>query len=218
MILFHFLYDITWLFPLLQWTEPAWYRVLGRLCGVLFALLSGICVTLGKHCVRRGLTVLGCGMVITVVTSALAWTGFCDRSIIIYFGVLHCLGCCMLLWPAVRKCPGWLLLLLGTLLYATGKYLATLTADSFWFVPLGVLPRTFVSSDYFPLVEHFGIFLWGAGAGRCLYRQKNSLLPKVKQILPLRFLSRCAEHSLMIYMLHQPVLALVAFGLYAVLS
>lgn len=218
MIVIHFLYDITWLFPLFQCSAPVWYEVLVRLCGVLFVLLSGICVTLGKHCLRRGLTVLGCGMVITAVTVALALTGLCDPGIIIYFGILHCLGCCMLLWPLVRKCPGWILLLLGTLMLIAGKYLASLTVDTFWLVPFGVLPRYFVSSDYFPLVEHFGIFLCGAGIGRLVYRHRVSLFPKVKQIQPLGFLCLCGRRSLLIYMLHQPMLAMIAAGLYSALS
>lgn len=124
----------------------------------------------------------------------------------------------MLLWPLFRKLPGWALLLVGTALYLLGKYFDTLTVDTFWLVPLGLLPRSFASSDYFPLIQHFGIFLGGAGLGRYLYKHKVSLLPKVKQIIPIRFLSFCGRKSLLIYVLHQPVLALIAAGLYAILS
>ena len=218
MIGFHFIYDITYLFPLLRWNPPVWYDLLARLCAVSFVLISGICATLGKHSIRRGLTVLGCGMIISAVTVALALTGLCDESIIIYFGILHCLGCCMLLWPLFRKCSGWFLILTGCVLRSVGQYLDTLTVNTFWLVPLGVLPRGFASSDYFPLVLQFGIFLAGAGVGKYLYANKTTLLPKVKQSLPIRFLSFCGRKSLLIYVLHQPVLALIAAGLYAILS
>lgn len=218
MTVIHFVVDITWLFPLVRWSPPEWYAVLVRLCGVLFVLISGICVTLGQHSFRRGLTVLGCGLIITAVTAVLAVTGLCDDSIVIYFGVLHCLGCCMLLWPLVRKCSGWMLLLLGFALFGTGKYLNRLTADTWWLVPLGLTPRIFASSDYFPLVEHFGIFLWGAVVGRSWYRNKATLFPNIRQVLPLRVLGFCGRHSLAVYMLHQPVLALVAAGLFIILS
>lgn len=218
MIVIHFLFDITWLFPLLQWTEPLWYICLVRLCSVLFILISGICVTLGTHSLRRGLTVLGGGMIITAVTVALALTGLCDPSIVIYFGILHCLGLCMLLWPLVRKCPGWVLLVLGLILWLMGSYLGTLSVDTFWFVPLGLCPDDFASSDYFPIVLHFGIFLLGAGMGRYLYSKKTSLFPKMKQIGPIRFLSFCGRHSLVIYLLHQPVLALIAAVIFMIAS
>ena len=194
MILIHFVYDITSLFPL---------------------VISGICVTLGKHSIRRGLTVLGGGMIITAVTVVLSLTPLCDSSIIIYFGILHCLGCCMLLWPVFRKCPGWLLILLGFLLVLLGKYLDTLTVNTFWFVPLGVVPPRFCSSDYFPLVHHLGLFLCGAGAGRYLYPTAATRFPKVRQDNPLlRFLGLCGRRSLLIYLLHQPILAAIAAGLY----
>lgn len=219
MMVIHFLFDITWLFPLLHWREPVWYQVLVRLCSVLFILISGICVTLGKRSVRRGLTVLGGGLIISAVTVALSLTGLCDSSIIIYFGILHCLGCCMLLWPLFRKCPGWSLILMGLGLWGLGKYLDTLTVSTFWLVPLGLLPRGFASSDYFPLVLNLGIFLIGAGLGRYLYADRRSLFPKVRETNPVvRFLGFLGRHSLLIYLLHQPVLAVIAFGLYAVLS
>ena len=218
MMVIHFIYDITFLFPLVQWTAPGWYTFLVRLCSVLFILISGICVTLGKHSLRRGLTVLGGGMIITAVTVALAVTGLCDSSIIIYFGILHCLGLCMLLWPLVKKCPGWVLLLLGLALRYVGRYFDTLSLDTYWLVPLGLHPDDFASSDYFPIVQHFGIFLVGAGLGRYLYSKKTSLLPKVKQNPPIRFLSFCGRHSLLIYLLHQPVLSLIAAGLFLILS
>lgn len=218
MIAIHFIYDIVVLFPLWQWTAPDWYVFLVRLCSVLFLLISGVCVNLGSNSLRRGLTVLGGGMIITAVTVALALTGLCDASIIIYFGILHCLGVCMLLWPLVRKCPGWLLAILGLVLIFVGKYLNTLTVDTYWLIPLGLCPDYFASSDYFPLIWNFGFFLVGAGVGRYLYAKKTSLFPKVKQVLPLRFLGFCGRHSLLIYLLHQPVLAVIAAVLFMTLS
>ena len=210
MIAIHFIYDILYLFPLVRWQLPDWYDPMVRFCGSLFVLISGICVTLGKRSVRRGLTVLGGGMIITAVTAALAWTGFCDKGIIIYFGVLHCLGCCMLLWPLVKNCPGWALCLLGLVLILLGRYFDTLTLDTVWLVPFGIVPPGFVSSDYFPLVRHFGTFLCGAGAARYLYASKESLLPHFPMVWPVRFLQWCGRSSLLIYLLHQPVLAAIA--------
>lgn len=218
MIAIHFIYDIVVLFPLWHWTAPDWYVFLVRLCSVLFLLISGVCVNLGKNSLRRGLTVLGGGMIITAVTVVMALTGLCDPSIIIYFGILHCLGVCMLLWPLVRKCPGWLLVVLGLVLIYVGKYLDTLTVDTYWLLPLGLCPDYFASSDYFPLIWNFGFFLVGAGVGRYLYRRKESLFPRVKQVLPIRFLGFCGRHSLMIYLLHQPVLAVIAAALFMTLT
>lgn len=217
MTVIHFVYDITVLFPLVQWQVPGWYSYLVPLTGSIFVLISGICVTLGKHPVRRGLTVLGGGMLCTAVTVLLSFTGFCDESIVIYFGVLHCLGCCMLLWPLFRRCPHWLLPVVGLGLLLLGRYLETLQGRWVWLIPLGVVTPEFVSSDYFPLVRHLGTFLCGAGAARYVYAGGVSLFPKVREkFFLIRFFGWCGRKSLWIYLLHQPVLAAVAAALYVV--
>lgn len=215
MMAIHLIYDLTCLFPLVQWEFPLWYKLVISLCGAVFVALSGICVTMGSHPVRRGLTVLGGGMLCTAVTAALALTGLCDRGIIIYFGVLHCLGCCMLLWPLFRKCPGWLRMVLGIGLIFLGRYLATLQGSTIWLIPLGVTTPTFRSSDYFPLVRHLGTFLCGSGVAVYLYKDRVSLLPKVNAHHPIvRFFGWCGRKSLWIYLLHQPVLAALTAAVY----
>lgn len=215
MMVIHFVYDITMLFPLITGPLPVWYEATMPICGISFIALSGICATLGTHPVRRGLTVLGGGMLCTLVTAALAWFGFCGREIIIYFGVLHCLGCCMLLWPLFRRLPGWLLLMIGSLLVALGWYLSTLSGETFWLIPLGVETPWFRSSDYYPLVRNLGIFLLGAGAARYLYREKVTLLQRVRhENSAVSFLGWWGKHSLPVYLTHQPVLAALAAVLY----
>ena len=73
--------------------------------GVVFVVLSGICVTLGRRSLRRGLIVFGCAMAVTLVTEAMVWLGLDSGSIVVRFGVLHLLGLCMLLWPLLRRLP-----------------------------------------------------------------------------------------------------------------
>ena len=61
----------------------------------------------------------------------------------------------------------------------------------------------------FPPLPGFGWLLLGAGIGRTAYRKKQSLLPRVNAANPvIRFFSFCGRHSLLIYMLHQPVLTI----------
>jgi uncharacterized membrane protein len=208
MVIVHFVYDLTDMFALVKWNYPDWFEFVMLWGGVLFLLLSGICVTLGHHPIRRGLIVLGCGIAVSAVTVVL-WKYFdFHKSIIIYFGVLHCLGCCMILWPLMKKLPFWALLPIGLALVLLGFYIDGIDAPMDWMVILGFRLRGFWSSDYFPLVQNLGFFLMGAGLGKLLYRSKKSLLPKVNdRFFLLRFLQFCGRHSLWIYMLHQPVLA-----------
>lgn len=176
--------------------------------GMVFLLLSGICVTLGRHHIRRGLVVFLCGMLCSAVTAGMYFLGMATKGLIIYFGVLHCLGVCMLLWCLFSRLPTWALAVLGAAMITVAfLFLRKPVVDFPWLIPFGVLAPGFVSSDYFPLLPNLGYFLVGAFLGRTLYRRKETLLPKVNsQWASIRFLCLCGKHSLWIYLLHQPIL------------
>lgn len=207
MVLIHFLFDLIELFGAVDWTYPApvlWLKDWG---GILFILLSGICVTLGSRSVRRGLIVFGCGMLCTAVTAGMAALGLAGSSIVIRFGILHCLGLCMILWPVLKKLPNIPAALLAAVLIALGFWFWDLRVEIPFLFPLGLTAPGFRSADYFPLLPNLGYFLLGAVLGRTVYRQKATLFPKVNTRNPvIRFLSACGRHSLAVYLLHQPIL------------
>ena len=203
----HFIFDITVLYPLISWQPPEAFLFFQRWGGVIFVVLSGICVTLGSRSVKRGAVVFGCGLVCTAVTAGMYALNMADKGIIIYFGVLHCLGVCMLLWPVFRKWKLPALLIAAAVLIAMGFVLENMRGNTFWLVPLGLVPAGFATADYFPLLPHLGFFLAGAAFGHILYAKKQTLLPKINaNNSALRFLQLCGKHSLWIYLLHQPVL------------
>ena len=115
----------------------------------------------------------------------------------------------MILWCIFRNFPSWLLTLIGVLLAAAGIYLGTVILVDFpWLVPLGFLYPEFSTADYFPLLPHFGFFLLGAVIGRKVYSKKVTLFPNVNDRNPLiRVLCFVGRHSLLIYLVHQPLLA-----------
>ncbi len=208
MVLVHFVYDLVELYRVIDWTYPQWFSFVKDWGGVLFLLVSGISATLGRRSVRRGLLVFLCGMLCTAVTYGMYRFGMAGRSIIIYFGVLHCLGCCMLLWALFKRLPTAALAVIGGLLIGVGLWLRGQSFSFPWLMPLGFLYPGFVSSDYFPLLLNLGFFLIGAVLGRTVYGKRETLLPKVNEKnMLLRFFTACGRHSLWIYLLHQPVLS-----------
>ena len=206
----HLIFDLTELYGIITWEAPDWFMFLQSWGGVIFLLISGICVTLGSRSVRRGIVVFGCGLLISAVTWVMyAYLDF-HRSVLIYFGVLHCLGTCMILWPLFKKWPAWLLGLLAAVLTGVGFWANEQTVNTPWLVPLGFTFRGFSTSDYFPLLPHLGFFLMGAVLGKTLYARKQTLFPKINENTPLlRFLRACGRHSLWIYLLHQPILSAI---------
>ncbi len=209
MVIVHFIYDIAVLYQIVDWKLPDWFLFIQQWGNLLFFLISGICATLGRRHIKRGLVVIGGGMLCTLATLGLYWLGFFSKSMLIYFGVLHCLGCCMLLWAPLRKLPTWLLGIFSALFIAAGLYLGDHILVSFpYLVPLGFTYPGFSSSDYFPLLPYLGYFLLGAVAGRLLYAKKESLLPRANPKNPLiALLLFFGKHSLIIYLLHQPLLS-----------
>ena len=210
MIAVHLLFDLTGFYGAISFEYPGWLLFLMDWGGVASFLISGICATLGSRCIRRGLIVLGCGLLISAVTVAMYRMGIAVKAVIIYCGVLHCLGACMILWAVFRRFPNWLLAVLGGGLVALGLWFKTLTVQSHWLFWLGLLYDGFSTSDYFPLLPFLGFFLLGGWLGRVLYRKKTSLLPGFR-CKPLEWIGR---HSLPIYLLHQPILTGLLFLIY----
>lgn len=215
MIGIHLIYDLVDLFGILPWHLPGWYLLFKNNYGAIFLLISGVSVTLGTRCVRRGMVVFCCGFLCTAVTLGMYLLGMTDSSILIYFGVLHCLGTCMMLWPLFRRLPNWALVVLGLAFAAAGLWLRTRPFEVPWMlIPVGFAPWWFASSDYFPLLPNLGYFLLGAVVGRTLYRQRVTRFPGVNaQMHPWKLLGWMGRKSLWIYLLHQPILAVLVFAL-----
>ena len=208
MILIHLIYDVVNLYGFIHWPYPAWYSLFKNNYGALFLVISGVSVTLGRRSVRRGLTVFGCGMIVTAATLGMYLMGMAGKGILIYFGVLHCLGVCMILWPVFRKLRPGHLLLVGIPLVLIGWRLRGQVWELPLLMPFGFTFPGFSSSDYFPLMPNLGYFLLGAALGRTFYAPKNTLFPQVDTQNPLiRLFCWMGRNSLTIYLLHQPILA-----------
>lgn len=214
MVAVHFIFDLTYLYRLVDWQLSESFLFLQQWGGVLFLLISGICVTLGSRSLKRGGIVLGAGLLVSAVTVILTRFFAFDESMVIRFGVLHCLGICMLLWPVFRKLPWWGLVAAGLPIVLLGLWMEDLRIAIPWLYPLGLKAQGFQSADYFPLFPNLGFFLLGAAIGKTAYKKKVSLLPDLSGSLPIRFLILCGKQSLPIYLLHQPVLS----GIFYVLS
>ena len=93
-IIVHTIYDLQ-MFGMISYETPTLFNIIRDYGGLLFIIISGICVTLGHHNLRRGIIVFGCGMLITAVTYGMYYLDLADEYILIHFGVLHLLGICM---------------------------------------------------------------------------------------------------------------------------
>ena len=202
MVAVHLMYDLTELYPVLSIQYPSPFLFVKEQGGIIFFLISGIAATLGHRHLRRALIVLGCAAAVSVVT-------ILSGALPIRFGVLHCLGLCMLLWPVFQKLPRKELFFSAAAAWAIGMICPDFSVRAPFLYPLGLMAPDFVSADFFPLLPYLGYFLLGACIGRTIYAKRQSLFPRFPAHRPLfRFFCLCGRHSLFIYLIHQPVLIL----------
>lgn len=204
-IIIHFLFDLNY-FLGLNLALPAWYLFLQQYGGIIFVVLSGACATLGTRSFRRGLIVFGCGMLVTLVTFGMYRLGFVTSDVVVWFGVLHLLGVCMMLYPVFRKLPTLQLISCGIVLICVGYLMTGVIVQVKFLFPLGLVYEGFASGDYFPILPHLGWFMLGSGLGRLLYAEKRTRLPgSFQKRCFARALCWCGRSSLFIYLLHQPL-------------
>ena len=200
MIVWHFLFDLAsvGLVPdLLMQSgimELARYIIAGS-----FIAISGVCARLSKRPLRRGLAVLGAALIVSAATYLFGAP--------VFWGILHLLGVCMLLYAAVRK--RW------ERLPATAACGAALLVFALTFVlpirvrvgvpflfPFGLRTAAFASADFYPLLPWGALFFAAAAAAERL----GNMPPERKYESAPRALVWMSRRSLFIYLVHQPVL------------
>lgn len=209
MIIVHFTFDLSYIGGI-DVNMPAWFEFIRSYGHVLFVLISGICVTLASRSFQRGVIVFAAGLLVSYVTFFMEYI-LHMTYLRIWFGILHMLGVCMMLYPLFKKLPHWALALLGACFVALGFWFQTLQVSVGYLFPIGLCSsKVYAGGDFFPIFPGLGWFLIGAALGKTVYRKKTSLLPNVNsEILILRILRFVGRHSLEFYLLHQPVLFLL---------
>ncbi len=225
MVVYHAAYDLVALFgvsiPL--FFSPVMQNFLQPLFAGLFIFISGTAANYSHSNLKRGAICFLLGMVLTIGTWIVMPSQF------IAFGILHCLGVCMMLSPlflslAKKIRPIVLIpvsLVLFFLLYSLpqgqiGLFSFTFaiphacydTPFLFW---LGLPNNTFFSSDYFPLIPWIFAFLAGVSFGRIV---KENRCPAFFYKMHCRPLALIGRHTLVIYLLHQPVV----YGIFSLLA
>ena len=215
MMLYHACWDLVFLFDVnMRWYAGTPGRLWQQAICWVFILLSGFCAQLGHHTLRRGAQVFGAGALVTAVTLLFMPE---DRVI---FGVLTFLGTAMLLTgvlePLLKKIPPAAGLAVSAVLFALTYHLderwlgfggLRLALPDAWYANyftafFGFLPFDFYSTDYFGLLPWLFLFWVGYYLHKAVGRRRME--PLRRPVCPA--LGWMGRHSLLLYLLHQPVI------------
>lgn len=220
MILFHAVWDLVYIFGVnWSWFYTDFAFVWQQSICWTFILLSGFCWSLGKRKLRRGLIVFGAGMVISFVTEV-----FMPEQRI-RFGILTFLGAAMLLLISLEQLLKRISVKVGITVSLAAFLLLYGINDGYigiaGFVELcdfpgflyhlgdvatfiGFTDLWFYSADYFSMLPWFFLFLTGYFAYR-LAEEKGWLVKLAEKKSWGKVWNLMGKKSLLIYMLHQPV-------------
>jgi uncharacterized membrane protein len=145
--------------------------------------------------VRRSVRVWLAALLITLATAFLA------PQETVWFGALHFLAVGnLLLWFFLSRLPLNIFPVLALAVLAAGAAIEKVPLGGFglW---LGAAPSAFRTLDYYPLLPWFSALLCGAWLGK-----KSRSWPAVPYPQKLRVLCWLGRHSLMIYLIHIPLI------------
>lgn len=212
-VAYHFLFDVFIIYGL----DPDWYRITGVfiwqqcICWT-FILVSGLSWPWGRRPLRRGLELNVWGLVVTAVTLA------ASPKTAIWFGILNFMGCAMLLMIPLRRLlerispaagmAGSFLLFLLFRYVQRGEVAFGLVQLPDWLyttrilTPLGFPYDGFRSSDYFPILPWFFLYVTGYFLGRLL--TERGVLDRLARVHH-PALTWVGQNSIWVYLVHQPV-------------
>ncbi len=212
MIAYHAAYDLSTYWGWDIDVDHGVWKIFARSVAVLFLLVSGMAMALSeermqqlaartqwKRRIRRAALTGGAALIVSLATYA------ADSDTYVRFGILHLAFVSRLLLP--------LFLSFGTGMIAVGAACMALASTQPWFgtpllLPLGVVPHAFATVDYFPLVPWFGVVLVGAGVLR-IAPVRTMLHIALPDTHITHTLQTAGRHTLLVYLLHQPLLLLI---------
>lgn len=217
MVLYHFCWDLDRFgFIEADFVHGPWQWA-GRAIGASFLALMGASLVLHRdralgvtgrpppflHYAKRATWLILAGCAITAATYFFVGAGF------VVFGILHLLGVATLLAvpflgqkPLAQWLDALVMVALGITLQNEGP---TLHRAFAW---LGVPTQGPSMVDWYPIFPWFGAVLFGTGLATWALRRRWALprFPALEASPPGRALAFLGRHSLVIYLVHQPLL------------
>lgn len=216
MVIYHGFWDADYfsLTPPDLFGGPFWkwfrYVIIG-----IFLLAVGISLTIAHHHGARRRRFIQRLMI--VAASAAAITGLSLLAFpeeLIFFGALHVIAVSSIIGLAFVGLA-WYWPALAGLAVLAATPLSIPAFETLWLGWIGFMPEPPVSRDYAPLFPWVGMLLLGMAATRLAIGSgvlTSGFARYVPRLAGVRWLAASGRNSLLIYMVHQPILFTLLFG------
>lgn len=240
MVLHHFLFDVSYIFYDTNASEGllAFFKfcrtvtfsdiiteIVQPFFQCLFVLISGIACRYSRSNLKRGIKACVFAAFLTLFTVIILPA--IDEDLFygceIYFGILHLLGISMVLWGLCQKgfdklCQNKFLNIAFPVILAVIFVIFYIVSEGFYDVKglfwLGIPSHNFFSADYFPILPWTALFFIGAWLGKYI---KNGCFPNWFYSVKANPFSFIGKYTLIIYLLHQPVVFGICYLLFEIL-
>jgi uncharacterized membrane protein len=181
----------------------------------VFIFIAGVSSRFSRSNLKRGVIIFGLGMLLTIVTVWILPAISPDLDGLgIYFGILHFMGISMMIYAVIGKYLDKIPKIIAPFLYFSLFILTYDLPNQRWSIPnlymFGFPDVNFASADYFPIFPWIFMFFIGTYVGKFI---KEGYMPKWFYTLKIPFLPFAGRNTLIIYVLHQPLV----YGFYLLL-
>ncbi len=216
MAIYHFGFDLESFGHISPGTmETGVWWSFARLVAGSFLFIAGISLFLAhgqairwRSFLKRLAVIVAAAVLVTVVTRYAMGPNF------VFFGILHSIALSSLIGLLTLRLPAPLTLLAALGVAMAPSYLRSTVFDASWLLWTGLSVRPVFAVDFVPTFPWLAPVLAGIAAGRIGARTR--IWDRLRTSNPgatLRALAWPGRHSLMIYLLHQPVLIGIVVGL-----
>lgn len=215
MVAYHFCYDLEAFGYLAPGTMvTGWGAFSARLIAATFLFLVGLSLWLAhgrairwRPFLKRLVQIGAAAALITLVT----W--YVQGPRLIFFGILHSIAVSSLIGLAFLRLPAVVTALVATAVWFAPGWLANGALDTPWLIWTGLTTLPVTAVDFVPTFPWLAPVLTGLAvaksAGRFGFWNRARRAPTAAE----RWLGLPGQHSLLIYLVHQPILVGILWSL-----
>jgi uncharacterized membrane protein len=206
MIVYHAAFDLNWFHIIsADFNHDRFWLSFRDLIVGSFLLLVGVSLVLASRAAisprqfwRRIALVGTCAMLVTLGSYVTFPKTF------ISFGILHCIVVSSILGGPLVRFPR-AALVVGIVVIVGGVAIGLPLFDLPWLNWVGLMTHKPATEDYVPLLPWFGVVLVGISIGWWLLERHLHDLRQMSRASP-KWLTWLGRHSLLVYMIHQPIM------------